>query len=64
MRPNVSDEIGEDLDKVVGQISSVDLDSVGFEQKIRILFGNLGDIELRKSKTEYSPAGEVKNKYS
>jgi hypothetical protein len=45
MRPNLSDEIVEDVDNYVGQISGVDADSVGFEQKLRIILSHVAEID-------------------
>jgi hypothetical protein len=45
MRPNLSDEMVEDVDNYVEQISGVDAGSVGFEQKLRIILSHVAEID-------------------
>lgn len=67
MRPEVSEEMVDDVAKVVDQVSDVDPDRIGFEHQLGILLSKLGDVdteaEYRGRDNELKPAGEVREKY-
>lgn len=67
MRPEVSEEMVEDVAKVVDQVSDVDPDRIGFEHQLGILLSKLGSvgtkIKHRNRDDELKPAGEVRKKY-
>lgn len=64
MRPNLSDEIVEDVDTIIEETSSLDPEMLGFEQKLRIVLGNIGDMELETKGGNPTEVGSVVQKYS
>lgn len=65
MRPNISDEIAEDVDTVISDISAVDPEYIGFERKLEVLLANLGEIEAETSSARgTTTAGDVRKKYA
>jgi len=67
MRPEVSQEVVEDVEKVVDQVSDIDPSRVGFEHQLEILLSKIGSIDTsiqhRNRDDELKPAGEVRKKY-
>lgn len=52
MRPNVSKETADDLEKIVDELSVVDANRIGFEEQLKVLFANLrsvDDVDLRRA---------------
>lgn len=63
MRPHLSEETVKDLNTVVEQVAHIDPETVGVEQRLSILFANLGTISVKNKLNSDLPAREVRDKY-
>lgn len=50
MRPTIPDELAKDVERLVDEVSVVDVDHVGFEAQLKILLANVSEIEGRDSR--------------
>jgi hypothetical protein len=64
VRPDLSDELVEDIKKVVDQESDIDPDRVGVEHNLEILLSKVGSISVSKGRGEEPEAAKVREKYS
>lgn len=65
MRPNVSDEVVEDVNRVVGELVEVDPESVRFEERLKVWLKHVGKVPVEGDRPMEDPNEpyKVREKY-